>query len=331
MPPQEIAVCLLPGASRLAAQAVVELFEGANALLGDPVYRVHCGPLAEIASDRPWQQLWLAAPWRSLADSGDVARLPTQLRQLARGASLLGGVEGGVLWLAAAGLLARRRACCADWLRTHLQQQHSDVVWSQGLWDLDASPGQTGIATCSRPLAVPDLVLALLARSHGDALARQLAGRLGLSSLRGRDEQVLGQSSGHALMPPKLAEALALMQANLAEPLPTDDIARLVGLSRRQLERLFKQHLDALPSRHYLDLRLLRSRELLQRTGQSILQVGLACGFSSGPHFSNAYKSAFGCTPREERAREMAGLRAAGAQPGAGGTLATRDVVRHAS
>ncbi|MFO1252923.1 MAG: helix-turn-helix domain-containing protein [Inhella sp.] len=46
-----------------------------------------------------------------------------------------------------------------------------------------------------------------------------------------------------------------------------------------------------------------------QRTGQSILQVGLACGFTSGPHFSNAYKAAFGCTPREERARELAGLR----------------------
>ena len=53
-----------------------------------------------------------------------------------------------------------------------------------------------------------------------------------------------GSAAGHALMPPKLAEALALMQANLAEPLPTDEVARLVGLSRRQLERLFKQHLD---------------------------------------------------------------------------------------
>ncbi len=317
---QEIAVCLLPGASRLAAQAVVELFEGASALLGDAGYRVSSAMLADTALDRPWAQLWLVAPWRSLADSEALASLPAQLRQLAGRQCLLGGVEGGVLWLAAAGLLDGRRACSADWLRAHLQQQHPTVVWSQGLWELDATPGQAVLASCSRPLAVPDLVLAWLAREHGDALARQLAGRLGLSSLRARDERVLGESSGHALVPPKLAEALALMQANLAEPLPTDDIARLVGLSRRQLERLFKQHLDALPSRHYLELRLLRSRELLQRTGQSILQVGLACGFSSGPHFSNAYKAAFGCTPREERAREIAGLRERSG--GNGGTLA---------
>lgn len=317
---QDVVVCLLPGASRLAAQAVVELFESANTLLGEAQYRVSALPLAEALGERPCDQFWLLAPWRSLADSEALATLPAQLGALAARRVLLGGVEGGVLWLAAAGLLDGRRACSADWLCGHLQQQHPAVVWSQGLWELDASPGQAVLASCSRPLAVLDLILALLARAHGEALARQLAGRLGLSSLRGRDERVLGEGSAHALMPPKLAEALALMQANLAEPLPTDDIARLVGLSRRQLERLFKQHLDALPSRHYLELRLARSRELLQRTGQSILQVGLACGFSSGPHFSNAYKAAFGCTPREERAREMAGLR--DQRQSGGGTLA---------
>jgi transcriptional regulator GlxA family with amidase domain len=319
MPPTEVAVCLLPGASRLAAQVVVDLLEAANALLDAPRYRVSVIGLGPAINERPWDQFWLVAPWRTLADSEALASLPHQLQALAARQALLGALEGGVLWLAAAGLLDGRRACSAEVLRDHLQRQHPKVIWSQGLWELDAAPAKPAVPSCSRPLAVPDLMLALLAREHGEPLARQLAGRLGLSALRARDERVLGEAAGHALMPPKLAEALALMQANLAEPLPTDEVARLVGLSRRQLERLFKQHLDALPSRHYLDLRLQRSRELLQRTGQSILQVGLACGFTSGPHFSNAYKAAFGCTPREERARELAGLRAAEV---AGGTLA---------
>lgn len=314
----DVAVCLLPGASRLAAQAVVELLEAANGLLAEARYRVSIAALQDTAMERGWDQLWLVAPWRSLAASESLATLPAQLQRLAERKALIGGLEGGVLWLAAAGLLAGRRGNGVDWLMAHLQQQHPAVIWSQGLWEIDAAPGRVTLPSCSRPLAVPDLLLALLAREHGDAFARQLAGRLGLSALRARDERVLGESAGHALMPPKLAEALALMQANLAEPLPTDEVARLVGLSRRQLERLFKQHLDALPSRHYLELRLTRSRELLQRTGQSILQVGLACGFSSGPHFSNAYKLAFGCTPRDERAREVAGLRL---QQSAGGTL----------
>ena len=71
---------------------------------------------------------------------------------------------------------------------------------------------------------------------------------------------------------------------------------------RRQLERLFRQHLDALPSRWYLGLRLQRARRLLRHTHQSVLQIGLACGFASGPHFSNAYRAHFGHTPRDERA-----------------------------
>lgn len=326
---QDVAVCLLPGASRLAAQAVVEILDAANGLLADAPYRVLLAPLGDPQLQRHWDQFWVAGPWRLLAGSEQLSALPQQLQQLATQNTLLGGLEGGVLPLAAAGLLDGRRASCAEWLSTHLQQQQPAVVWTQGLWELDAAPGRPVLASCSRPLAAPDLLLALLARQHGDALARQLAGRLGLSSLRARDERVLGEAGGHALMPPKLAEALALMQANLAEPLPTDDVARLVSLSRRQLERLFKQHLDALPSRHYLELRLMRSRELLQRTGQSILQVGLACGFSSGPHFSNAYKAAFGCTPREERAREAAGLREQRQTEFSGG-IAPRDA-KHAA
>ncbi len=315
---RQVAVCLLPGASRLTAQLVAEVLQGANALLGGLCYQVEVAPLASTDLARPWDQFWLVAPWRSLADSAALSTLPGGLRALAQRRVLLGGLEGGALWLAAAGLLDGRRACAADWLLPQLQQQQPGVIWTPGLWELDARPGQALLASSARPLAVPDLLLALLAREHGLALARRLAARLGLSGLRAHAERLAEQPAAHALMPPRLAEALALMQANLAEPLPTDEVSRLVGLSRRQLERLFKQHMDSLPSRHYLQLRLQRSRELLQRSGQSILQVALACGFASGAHFSNAYRAAFGCTPRDERARELAGLRS----PAGGGELA---------
>lgn len=323
---QAVALVLLPGASRLAAQALAETLEGAAALGAWPGLDLHWfgtapGEPAFDAEARPWSQVWVLAPWRLLAPSDALAALPQALQRARRHGALLGAVEGGVIWLAGAGLLDGLRACAADWLLPHLQQQHPQVLWRTSLYELDRQG--TPLLSCSRPLAVPDLLLAWLAREQGEALARQLGGKLGLSALRSSDEAVLGERSGHALMPPKLTEALSLMQANLAEPLPTDDVARLVGLSRRQLERLFKQHLDALPSRHYLALRLNRSRELLQRTGQSILQVGLACGFSSGPHFSNAYRSAFGCTPRDERARQTLTLRAQGA---GGGALAVREV-----
>ena len=80
-------------------------------------------------------------------------------------------------------------------------------------------------------------------------------------------------------------------------------IAERVGVSRRQLERLFKRYLEAVPSQYYLELRLQRARQLLRSTRQSIVQIGLACGFASGPHFSSAYRNRFGATPREDRLR----------------------------
>jgi transcriptional regulator GlxA family with amidase domain len=76
-------------------------------------------------------------------------------------------------------------------------------------------------------------------------------------------------------------------------------------VSRRQLERRFRPHLDALPSRWYLALRLQHARTLLRQTHQSVLQVGLGCGFASGPHFSNAYRAHFGHTPRDERSARV--------------------------
>lgn len=294
----------------MGAPCMAELLETANALLGEPLYQVHVLPLAALAADtRPWDQFWLAAPWRLLADSQALAALPGQLRALAARRVLLGAVEGGAWWLANAGLLQGRHASAAGWLLPQLQQQSPGVIWTQGLWALDTRPGQGLLASCALPGALPDLLLELLARWHGPALAQRVAARLGLPAPRAAAERADASPAPHPLLPPRLAEALALMQANLAEPLPTDEVARLVGLSRRQLERLFKQHLDSLPSRHYLQLRLQRSRELLQRSGQSVLQVALACGFASGAHFSNAYKAAFGCTPRQERERELAGLR----------------------
>jgi transcriptional regulator GlxA family with amidase domain len=130
-----------------------------------------------------------------------------------------------------------------------------------------------------------------------------LLAHFGLERLRGRDERQRVPVAGSATAgtSAKLTEALALMEANLGEPLPTEEVARLVGVSRRQLERLFKQHLDELPSRWYAELRLAKARRLLQQTSQSILQIALACGFASGSHFSNAYRTRFGRTPREER------------------------------
>ena len=111
-----------------------------------------------------------------------------------------------------------------------------------------------------------------------------------------RDELAL------AVKHPKLLKVVELMEENLEEPLARSELARLTGLSIRQLERLFRKYMSRTPTRYYKELRLNRARTLLTQTSLSVLDVALACGFVSASHFSKCYREFFAKTPREERA-----------------------------
>ncbi|MFC4862428.1 GlxA family transcriptional regulator [Pseudomonas sp. GCM10023245] len=100
---------------------------------------------------------------------------------------------------------------------------------------------------------------------------------------------------------PKLQEVIALMEANLEEPIELDDLASFIELSRRQLERLFQKYLCCSPSRYYLKLRLLRARQLLRQTALPVVQVAFGCGFVSAQNFSKCYREHFGIPPSNER------------------------------
>uniref|UniRef100_UPI001588668C helix-turn-helix domain-containing protein n=1 Tax=Burkholderia anthina TaxID=179879 RepID=UPI001588668C len=111
-----------------------------------------------------------------------------------------------------------------------------------------------------------------------------------------------------------------LMEANIEEPLPLDDLARLIALSERQMQRMFKHYLSTSPTHYYLSVRLKHAREILRNSDVSIAQVTSLSGFRSACHFSKAYRAQFGHAPSQERrapktgtakrARQAAGTRA---------------------
>ncbi|MFD2270717.1 helix-turn-helix domain-containing protein [Undibacterium arcticum] len=142
---------------------------------------------------------------------------------------------------------------------------------------------------------------------YGAGLQAQLKEALCIDRVRGAEErQRVALQARFGVLQPKLSEAVTLMEANIEEPLATDDIANLVGISRRQLERLFKQYLGSVPSRYYLELRLQRARQLLNESSHSMVQIGLMCGFFIRlAFFSTAFGALFGITPREQRQRKL--------------------------
>ena len=96
-------------------------------------------------------------------------------------------------------------------------------------------------------------------------------------------------------------DVIELMENNLEEPIELDELATFVDVSRRQIERMFHRHLDCSPSRFYLRLRLERARKLLKQSNMSIVEISMACGFISTPHFSRCYRKHIGVSPRDER------------------------------
>jgi AraC family transcriptional regulator, L-arginine-responsive activator len=249
-------------------------------------------------SQRYWHLVLL------VADEAQAALRPANSRALierCRAAPCWGGVGAGVLWLADAGALNGVRTALPWALYADAGSLADQALLSPHLYELDGTR-----LTCCGGAASIDFALTLVAIVFGAAVQAQVKEILCVDRVRGPEErQRVALQARFGVLQPKLTEAVTLMEANIEEPLSTDEIAQLAGVSRRQLERLFKQYLGSLPSRYYLELRLKRARQLLLDTNHSIVQVGLMCGFSSGSHFSTAFGTLFGNTPREERQRKL--------------------------
>ncbi|MES2742692.1 MAG: helix-turn-helix domain-containing protein [Pseudomonadota bacterium] len=239
-----------------------------------------------------------------VADAGLPALRPELARAVlerCRAACCWGGVGAAVLWLANAGALDGVRVALPWALYPDADARADRAILTPHLYEIDGAH-----VTCCGGAASLDFALTLIDILFGADLQASIKEALCVDRVRGKEErQRVALQARFGVLQPKLSEAVTLMEANIEEPLSTDDIANLVGLSRRQLERLFKQYLGSLPSRYYLELRLRRARQLLLDTHHSIVQVGLMCGFSSGSHFSTAFGALFGNTPREERQRKL--------------------------
>lgn len=219
------------------------------------------------------------------------------LARVAASSALVGGIHHGAWWLALAGLLDGYRVAVNWDMAQQFTDQFPRSVTTPHIFDIDRQR-----ATCCGGQATADFMLALLGTVCERDVIERVADALGVTTLRSGDErQRIPYITAPGERNPRLNDALQLMEANIEEPLTTDEIAGHAGISRRQLERLFRQYLNAMPAKYYLTLRLAKARVQLQRSSQSVVQISLACGFASAAHFSTAYREHFGVTPRDDR------------------------------
>lgn len=221
------------------------------------------------------------------------------LRRWNRRGAAIGALCTGAHVLARAGLLDGHR-CTIHWENLPgFTEAFPEIEVTADLFEIDRNR-----FTCSGGTAALDLMLHRIALAHGEDLATRVSEQCILDRIRGpQDRQRMPLRLRLGVHHPKLLRAVELMEANIEEPLSQAALARDVGLSRRQLERLFRRHLARTPAQYYLEVRLERARHLLRQTDLPIMSVACAAGFISASHFTTCYRQLFGKTPRAERVR----------------------------
>lgn len=308
--PLSIAVLVLPHASILEVASVLDPLRSANRHLGYEAFSwrvvtpdgqpapLTCGislPASGPLNEAEGAEVLIVIAGYRLAE---VATRPLirDLRRIASRFALMGGVDSAPWVLARAGLLAGYRATVHWEDLEDLAAAHPEIEVLPDRYVIDRNRMTAGGAAPAQ-----DLMLHLIRSRHGAPVARQVAQSFIATARPGSDPQIAPRSRD-PLLDPRVARAVARMEARIDSPEPIATIAAFVGLSQRRLESLFRENLGTTPGAHALSLRLAAAQRMLTDTGHSIADIALRTGFSDATTFSRAFRARHGQSPGSLRA-----------------------------
>jgi AraC-like DNA-binding protein len=95
------------------------------------------------------------------------------------------------------------------------------------------------------------------------------------------------------------------MEENYLNNLTIKDYALLTGRSISTFNRNFKRIYGTTPKKWLIHKRLIKSHELLQTTNLNVTEVAIEVGYDNVSHFIDAYKKAYGNTPKSTRKKKV--------------------------
>lgn len=307
--PEPIIFVLQNNLSMLAFTSAVETLRIANQLTGQSLYtwttlsedgtNVRCSNGIEIGIDRPIGDTPSGASIFICSGVQPELSASTKMADWVRLQWRLGRVVGGLCTgaytLANAGILQGRTFTLHWENMTPFRERFPNLDPVEQLYAIDDR-----ILTCGGGAAATDLFLKLIYDRHGPDLARAVL-NMCLHSVQ-RSETDRQQNSTAAAIGnrnEKLVRIISFFEENLEESVNLDALTLQLGVSRRQLERLFRTHLDTTPKRYLQDMRLHRARILLAETDMSVIDVATACGYESAGNFSKRFRESFGISPHK--------------------------------
>lgn len=219
------------------------------------------------------------------------------LRHMAGRVPLLGGVSGGSVLLARAGLMENRRMTVHWEHAAELSSLYPDLFIDRRLYVMDRDR-----ITCGGGTSPLDMTHALITDHHGSVFAQLVSDwflhtdiRAATAPQRALPSAAIGSVSRH------VSEAVKAMENHVADPLTLTHLAMTTGVSTRQLNRVFQDTFGQSAMAYYRRLRLDVGRRLVTGSAMKFEDIAEATGFSTAAHFSNQYAKAFKRRPKLER------------------------------
>ncbi|HTU52803.1 MAG TPA: GlxA family transcriptional regulator [Acetobacteraceae bacterium] len=302
---------ILPDCSMIALVHAIDACRMANRCLGRTVYRwalfglndapVHASigmmiaPTLPLDRTHPPDILFVCGgvDVRSLVSRSLLAAL----RRTARDGTPLGVLCTGTFALAEAGLLDGYR-CAVHWEdAATMRAEFPGIEVANELFVLDRNR-----LTCTGGIGPLDMMLFLIEAKLGRVITEQVSVTFILDRIRGGGErQPINAGDRVSLSQPLLGRAMTMIEEGIGEKQRAADVAAALGISLRQLQRLFRARLGQSPASFINALRLKQAQTMLQTMRLPLTEVAMACGFGSSAYFANAYRTHFGYSPRAER------------------------------
>ncbi|MEX0350857.1 MAG: GlxA family transcriptional regulator [Paracoccaceae bacterium] len=211
----------------------------------------------------------------------------------------VGALCSGAWILAEAGFLTGRRAAIHWEYHDSFMEQFPEANLVRSVFVADGKH-----ITASGGTATADLMLHLIEQDHGRDLSVEVADQMVYNAVRDASaEQRVSLQSRNGMRNAHLSKAIKIMRARTDRAISPSAIAEEIGISARQLERLFGRYLNTSPKKYHMELRLERARNLLIQSEASIIDIAMSCGFESAGHFARVYRAAYGLPPTQQRDR----------------------------
>ncbi|MFT5811305.1 MAG: transcriptional regulator GlxA family with amidase domain [Rubritalea sp.] len=308
---RHISLCLCPRSPMFCIASGLEVLRHANRFASMPVYSWSF--LCE--NDEPIQDsndLWLHPSTNiSSAASPDIALVvagfnPTEIiapkmtqwlkQQAARGC-VIGGLSNGAFLLAKAGLLDGYSATVHWENFSSFCHQYPKTLSRYQRFVIDRNR-----MTCSGGSSTLDLFIEMVRNDLGHDLAQQVSRQMLLQhySMPGETETQLVFEGNHHFSA-RVQLALSLLDAEVPQRMNVSGLADRVGISRRELLRLFRREIGKTPGEVLNQRRLERAQSLVLHSHLPLAQISSAVGFSSQSHLTTCYQKFYNTTPARHR------------------------------